>query len=317
MVSYSKIYSDATTTPNDTAASSFDVAAQIPSGLVEMIGVEYTATTALLAMSTSTITELVSSMRMNFNGDTWLNFNAGVASNLSATSSRIGCFVQDLGGRVDESGAITAPQFIIWIPCGINLGANSRMELNIQFAQSLVAATASTFAVWAKYGDSSSKTIIGNQTSEAVAANSQTMVSVKIPNYAGATVTGVAIQGPTAADNLSNVVVQPLGNFQMDPTMLRGNSGAGHNGYQFFNASTSTTENQYQNGLLGYYFVPLYDLSVVDGSVVLLMTASAAETYTFTPVLKLPTQGSGEKKPVQTAKKATSAASSVLERAED
>ena len=65
-------------------------------------------------------------------------------------------------------------------------------------------------------------------------------------------------------------------------------------------AGDNTEANQYNNALDGYYFVPLYNLSVVDGSVVLLLTVAqsgvlAAQNYTFTPILNLPTGGSGEK----------------------
>ena len=85
----------------------------------------------------------------------------------------------------------------------------------------------------------------------------------------------------------------------------------------FAQSATSQTDLQYADAIEGYYFVPLYNLSVVDGSVVLLITSAVAETYTFTPILNLPTGGSGERTPVQTSQVATGSKGAILSRAED
>jgi hypothetical protein len=151
------------------------------------------------------------------------------------------------------------------------------------------------------------------------------MMTVAIPNYGkGAKVSGIVLQGTANADNLANVVVQPLGNFSMSPTYLRGSAFGGTNGgngYSFAAIAADANGLNGTNRCIGQYFIPLYDLDVSSGSVNLLVSSvagAALETYTATPILKLPNgNGKGEKMGVQTASVATSAASSILRRAEE
>ena len=315
-VTYTKVYSDATTKPNETASSSFDISNTLPMGHVEQIGFRFTATTATTAASSASYLELVKSLRITINGDQTTNFNSLISNNASATVSRIGAFAQSIGGSVDESGAALAPEAIIWLPLGINLPAQSRFEATVGFGVAGAAIVTSSLEVWCKFGSSSSMTLVGNMTSEALAANSQTMVTVKIPNYKGATVAGICIQGPTAADTLTSCIAKSIGDFAMTPTFLRGAAASG-NGYYFYDAGDSTTEYQYASSLLGFYFVPLYNLSVVNGSTVLLVESTTAQTYTFIPILNLPTTGNGEVVGKQTASVATGGSKSILARSED
>ena len=111
--------------------------------------------------------------------------------------------------------------------------------------------------------------------------------------------------------------MKPLGDFQYTPTYLRGISGASQNGYEFADPTNQTTHLKFADKLAGYYFVPLYNLEIIDGSVVLLCTAGAAQFYTFTPILNLPTSGSGERVPRQTSGVATGSKGAILQRAED
>ena len=147
------------------------------------------------------------------------------------------------------------------------------------------------------------------------------MVSVKIPSIKGATVAGIAIQGANAADNLQTCIPKILGDFAMSPTYLRGISGAANNGYQFADTSVSTTQQQFTDAILGYYFVPLYNVQADGGSITLLITndtgAAASEFLTFTPILNLSTSGSGERTPKQTASVATGSKQAILQRAEE
>lgn len=312
-VSYTKVYQDSTTQPSETATSNFDISNSLPAGMIEKVGIRYTTTGI---MSAASVFELLQQVRLTVNGDQVINFNSLIADNTSTTISRIGAFAQDIGGQVDESGASGSPDGIIWLPLGINVPNNSRFELHVGWGVANAAPASSTFEVWCKYGASANTTIIGNMTSETPAANAQTMVSVKIPNYKGATVAGIAIQGLTAAANLTSVIVKPLGDFAMNPTTLQGAAVSG-NGYYFYDASAATSDYQTCKGLNGYYFVPLYNLTVDNGSVVLLITASVAENYTFTPILTLPTSGNGESKPVQTASVKSGSSKAILSRAED
>jgi hypothetical protein len=132
----------------------------------------------------------------------------------------------------------------------------------------------------------------------------------------GATVTGIIIQGPANTDTLTGLIIKSQSDFDQSATQIRGNSGAGRNGYQFFDAGVSVTANQFANLRKGYYFVPMFGLTT-DGSATLLITDSAGGLYTFTPVLSLPTGGSPEAKARQTSTASVGSAKSVLQRAED
>ncbi len=316
-VRYTNIYQDATSIPSNTAASQYNVANPIPAGLIEEVGFRLSGLTGGGVISASTASELISGLRMTLNGDQWLNIQTQANANTNADCSRLAAMVQDMGGRVVEDPNAAALDMTVWIPCGINVPQNSRFELDISYIQAAQALANPKFEVWIKYGSSTNATIVGNQTSFPLAAGAQTMVSVKIPTFKGATVAGIAIQGATANDFMTQIIVKPLGDFAYSATYLRGISGANQNGYMFANAAVSATELQFADAVEGYYFVPLYNLSVVDGSVVLLITSSAAETYTFTPILNLPTGGSGERTPVQTSSVSTGSKGAILSRAED
>ena len=316
-VRYTNVYQDATTFPSAVAPSQFNVANPIPAGLIEQVGFRLSGVTGGGALSASTASELIRGLRMTLNGDQWLNIQTQANSNLNVDCSRVAAMVQDMGGMVVEDPNAAVLDMTVWIPCGINVPQNSRFELDISYITAANVLANPKFEIWVKYGSSTNATIVGNQTSFPLAIGAQTMVSVKIPTFKGATVAGIAIQGATANDFLSQIIVKPLGDFAYSATYLRGISGANQNGYMFANATTSVTELQYADAVEGYYFVPLYNLSVVDGSVVLLITSAAAETYTFTPILNLPTGGSGERTPVQTASVATGSKGAILSRAED
>lgn len=317
-VRYTQIYSDATSLVSETAVQTYNVSNPLPAGMVEEIGLRFTGTTAAAYPSAASFTELITGVRFTFNGDQWCNIQTQANINTSNTVSRLGALVQDIGGRVvEDTTALTNLDCTVWIPCGINVPNNSRFELQLNYAVAAAALTTGAFEVWVKYGRSTNITVIGNMTSQNIAANTQTLITVKIPTIKGATVSGIAVQGESAADNLSSLIVKPLGDFQFSPTYLRGISGASQNGYEFADLNDSNNELQFADKLAGYYFVPLYSLSIVDGSVMLLMDAAQAEFYTFTPILSLPTSGAGERQPRQTASVATGSKGAVLNRAEE
>jgi hypothetical protein len=320
-VRYTNIYQDATSVPTIAGNTQYNCANPIPAGLIEEVGFRWTGVEGGGKLSASTFTELISGLRMTLNGDQWLNMQLSAGVNTNADVSRCVAMVMDMGGRVVEDPNALSCDTTVWIPCGINVPQNSRFELDLSFIASAFNFTAGQrFEIWVKYGKSTNATIVGNQTSFPLTAGAQTMVSVKIPTFKGATVAGIAIQADTAgADDLASLIVKPLGDFSYSPTYLRGISGANQNGYMFASSGVSATELQYADACEGYYFVPLYNLSVVDGSVVLLLTkgAGASATYTFTPILNLPTGGSGERTPVQTSQVATGSKGAILSRAED
>ena len=317
-VRYTKIYQDATSLPDETAGASYDVSNPVPAGLVEKVGIRLVGTTAGQPTGAS-VTGLIKNLRITYNGDQLFNYTNLAAVNTVATLDRFSALIQDIGGFVSEKGSLTAPDCTIWIPAGIKLPGNSRVEVHIEYVTSAAAWSASKFELWHKYGKSSSATIVGNQTSQTMVADGQVQVTVKIPSYKGSTVSGIQIQSTTAGDDLKEVIAKPLGDFAFSATLARGLAGraAGRDPYEFMDAGASTSAPQLTDGdATGQVFLPLYDLANTDGSVTLLVTASTSEIYTFTPILSLPTGGSGEAMPTQTASQATGGAQSILDRAE-
>ena len=317
-VRYTMIFQDATSVPSETAVATYNLSNPLPAGLVEEFGLRITGTTAAAYPSAASLSELFTGIRITFNGDQWFNLQTQANVNTSNTVSRTGAFLQDIGGRVvEDTSALTTQDMTLWIPCGINVPSNSRFEIQVDYAVAAAPFLTANFEIWCKYGKSTNITVVGNMTSQNLAANTQTLLTVKIPSIKGATVAGIALQGESAADNLNNVIVKPLGDFQYSPTYLRGISGASQNGYEFADLNDSNNELQFADKLAGYYFIPLYNLEIIDGSVSLLLNAGVAEFYTATPVLNLPTSGAGERTPRQTSGKATGSKGAILSRAEE
>ena len=320
-VRYTMIYQDATSLPNDNVGGqAFNLSNTVPAGLIEAVGLRISGTCAAYP-SAASIGEVVSGIRFTLNGDQVINIQTQANDTASTGCSRLGAMLQDVGGSIVESPAsATAVDATIWIPLGLNAPVNSRFELALNYITAL-STVSGNFEVWIKYGRSTVLTLYGNQTSQTLADGAQTMVSVKIPSIKGATVAGIAIQGANAADNLQTCIPKILGDFAMSPTYLRGISGAANNGYQFADTSVSTTQQQFTDAILGYYFVPLYNVQADGGSITLLITndtgAAASEFLTFTPILNLSTSGSGERTPKQTASVATGSKQAILQRAEE
>jgi len=235
----------------------------------------------------------------------------------------MGAMLQDIGGFVVEESSITNLDCTLWIPVGINAPVNSRFELALNYATALQTPTAANFECWVKYGKSTNMTLIGNQTSQNIADAAQTMVSVKIPTISGATVAGICVQGARNSDNMSGIIPKLLGDFSQSATMLRGASGANSNGYMFASSTVSVQAQQYSQAVDGYYFVPLYNAQVTDGSIILLLTSTnddgtGSEFYTFTPILNLATSSqSGQREARQTSQIATGSKGAILSRAEE
>lgn len=320
-VQYVKIFQDSTTIPTG-AVGSFNVSNPIPAGLVESFMVVLKGTSGGGGVAASSMTSLFSNLRVVFNGNQFFNLNS--LADRSATDGQdvLGALVDDMGGFCAENISATAQDLTVSIPCGISLGNNSRFEVDLSYYALAGGLTfTGTFELWVKYGQSSNASIVGNATSFQVPEASQTMMTVAIPSFKGAKVSGIALQGTAIADNISEVIIQPLGNFGMTPTYLRGASGASQNGYLYKDIGVDGVGLVPASQTTGYYFCPLYDLDVSSGSVNLLITTAAngqgTENYSATPILSLPTGGSGEKMARQTASVKTGSADAILRRAEE
>lgn len=327
-VSYTKIWQDTVSLPTAVGTTSFSLANPLPAGMVESIIFQIRGTSGAGGVSAGSLSSLISSLRCTFNGNQFFNFASLADVSASQQVNRLSALVQDIGGFVAENLSATAQDMMVEIPVGINLtGSSNRFEIALNyFALGAGLTLVGNMEIWIKFGTSSSSTICGNSSSFPIpAAGVQTMMTVAVPNYGkGAKVSGIVLQGTLNQDNLDSVVVQPLGNFSMTPTYLRGSAYGGTNGgngYSFAALAADANGLVDTNRCIGQYFIPLYDLDTSSGSVNLLVSSvagAALETYTATPILKLPNgSGTGEKIGVQTATgTATSASASILRRAE-
>ena len=135
-VSYTKVYQDAVSLFNGTAGASFDVANPVPAGLIEQFGIRIVGTTADVP-SAASMSELISQLRLTFNGDQIYNFNTSAGDVANAGQSRLGAVLDDIGGFVAENPSAVSQDMTLWIPCGINLPTNSRFELSISYIKAL------------------------------------------------------------------------------------------------------------------------------------------------------------------------------------
>jgi hypothetical protein len=322
-VRYTLIYQDASSLPNDNVGGqAFNLSNPVPAGLIEQVGFRISGTCAAYP-STASAAEVISGIRFTLNGDQLFNVQTQANATTNAGCSRLGAMVQDIGGGVvEDPSSPLAVDMTVWIPVGVNAPVNSRFELALNYITALSTITGN-FEIWIKYGKSTNLTLLTNQTSQTIADGAQTMVSVKIPSIKGATVAGIMVQGARASDNMTAIIPKVLGDFAFSPTYLRGLAGITADQYYFADDAGSATAQEFQDAIDGYYFVPLYNAVVSDGSVVLLITSTTdeaganSEFYTFTPVLNLPTSGSGERTPRQTAGVATGSKGAILSRAED
>lgn len=326
-VTYTKILQDTTSLPSAAGPGSFSLANPLPAGMVESIIFQIRGTSGAGGVSAGSLSSLISGLRCTFNGNQFFSFNSLADVSASQQANRLSSLVQDIGGYCAENISNTVQDMVLEIPVGIMLGNNSRFEVALNYFAMGAGLTLgpANFEIWIKYGASSSSTIVGNATSFPIPVASSTLMTVAIPNYGkGAKCAGIVLQGTLNTDNIDSVIVQPLGNFSMSRTYLRGAAFGptnGGNGYSFAALAADANGLVQSNFCINQVFIPLYDLDVSSGSVNLLVTTvagGATETFSATPILKLPNGGgTGEKIGTQTASVATSASASILRRAEE
>lgn len=314
-VRFNKVIQRAGVGPIETGPQDFNLSEPVPAGLVEMIGLRMKYTSAA-ASHAANEWGLLKTCTVIYNGNQVFNYTDLSAVNTLTTLPRNIALVEDLGGYIQSTGSSTSVDSWMWIPLGINLGGNSRVEVRLNFVTATGGGvTNREFEIWHKYGSSSAATIVGNATTAAMSGGSQTQVTVKIPSYPNATVTAIQLQSTTAGDDVSGVIVKPVSDFEFTADALRANAGRGFGGelYDYLDGATLV---QTDGAGSGQVLLPCYGYSSADNSIVLLVTATTSENYSFTPILSVPTSGNGERMGTQTASKATSGADAVLDRAE-
>jgi hypothetical protein len=311
-----KVYQDATTIPNETGTSQFDVSNTLNAGQLRRFGLRFTTVNAA-AITSASFLNLVRNLRIRFNGNTWMDWNGVVADNADNTVSRIGAFAQDCGGYVAEQISATATECVLWFPCGINLPQNSRVECSISFSAAASALTSGSFELWAEYGNASAISVYGGSTTETLAAGSQTMVTVKIPSYPNAKVAGVAVLAPTDGARVTSVIPKGVSDFALSEVLMEGLAGITDDQYYYADPA-SAGQYLFANQLNGYNFLPLFNMDTSSGSITLLVDDDVGGIFSFVPVLTIPVATGGKEQIAKQTANIVSggAAESIVERAE-
>jgi len=316
-VRYTKAIQRNDVAPSEAGSVTFNLSEPCAAGMAEMVGfnMKYTGAGATHAANEW---GLVKTLTIIYNGNQVFNYTDLAAANNLTTLPRLVALCEDMGGFITSSGSSTAVDSWMWLPLGINLGANARVEVRITFVAANAAITAPEFSVWHKYGASSSASIVGNATTVSLTGGSQTQAVIRVPSYPNAVVTGLQIQSTTATDDLVSAIIKPLGDFELNNDALRAIGGRNFGSGELYDYLDGATLVQTDGKDSGQTFCPLYGYSSADSTVIVLLTAATSENYSITPVLSVPTsRNTGEMVGTQTQSRATSSASAILDRAED
>lgn len=315
-VRYTKVIERADVGPSESGSSTSNLSEPVAAGMCEMVGLNMSYTSAG-ASHAANEWGLLKTLTLIFNGNQIFSYTDLAAANTLTTVPRIVALVEDLGGYITSSGDSDAVDSWLWIPTGIQLGANARLEVRATFVTAAATITNKTFSVWHKYGNAQSATVVGNATTAALAGGSQTQVVCRVPSYPNAVVSGIQIQSTTAGDDMVNAIVKPLGDFSLTTDAIRAIGGRNFGAGKLYSYLDGADLIQNDGAGSGQVFCPLYNYSSADSTVVVLIEASTSENYSITPILSVPNgNGNGERTGMQTASKSTSASAAILDRAE-
>ena len=111
-------------------------------------------------------------------------------------------------------------------------------------------------------------------------------VVVRVPQNVPGVLAGVMIQGGSAADTMTSARVISQSDYSIDTDMWRMLGGDIRNGILFAQPAAAVANGllTFSQKSLGNLFVPLFNLSLQD-DLRMQITTTAAETFTFTPVI--------------------------------
>ena len=316
-VRYTKAIQRNDVAPSAVAPATFNLSEPVASGMAEMVGfnMKFTATGATHAANEW---GLIKTLTIIYNGNQVFNYTDLAADAGNANLPRLVALCEDMGGFITSSGSSTAVDSWMWLPLGIMLGQNSRVEVRVSFVAAAETTSAPEFCVWHKYGSSNAASIVGNATTVALTGGAQTQAVIRVPSYPNATVSGLQIQSTTAGDDLSSAIIKPLGDFELSNDALRAIGGRNYGAGELYDYLNGAVLVQTDGAGSGQTFVPLYGYATQDNTVVVLLTADTSENYSITPILSVPTsRNTGEVMGTQTKSRATSASSSILDRVEE
>ena len=302
------------------AGATYNAGFNVPGGAVDEIIVRIQGTMNAVGDLASDTGSIIAALRVVLNGETFFDFRNNFGSNSTTGASATSVFMNAMGsGRSqDVNSSTTARDYYLRIPVGRNIAAGiSRLEYTIQYSALGGAFTNASIEWWMRYNPAMQNTVtIGAATSylTAGAAGGVTeQVVVRVPQNVPGVLAGVMIQGGSAADTMTSARVISQSDYSIDTDMWRMLGGDIRNGILFAQPAAAVANGllTFSQKSLGNLFVPLFNLSLQD-DLRMQITTTAAETFTFTPVIVSSIVGAPQAAAVQTQAVPTSVSKAIL-----
>ena len=302
------------------AGATYNAGFNVPGGAVDEIIVRIQGTMNAVGDLASDTGSIIAALRVVLNGETFFDFRNNFGSNTTTGASATSVFMNAMGsGRSqDVNSSTTARDYYLRIPVGRNIAAGiSRLEYTIQYSALGGAFTNASIEWWMRYNPAMQNTVtIGAATSylTAGAAGGVTeQVVVRVPQNVPGVLAGVMIQGGSAADTMTSARVISQSDYSIDTDMWRMLGGDIRNGILFAQPAAAVANGllTFSQKSLGNLFVPLFNLSLQD-DLRMQITTTAAETFTFTPVIVSSIVGQPQPSAVQTQAVPTSVSKAIL-----
>jgi hypothetical protein len=302
------------------AGATYNAGFNVPGGAVDEIIVRIQGTMNAVGDLASDMGSVIAALRVVLNGETFFDFRNNFGTNATTGASSTSVFMNAMGaGRSQEvNSSTTVRDYYLRIPVGRNIQAGiSRLEYTIQYSALGGAFTGASIEWWMRYNPAMQNTVtIGAATSylSAGAAGGVTeQVVVRVPQNVPGVLAGVMIQGGSAADTMTSARVISQSDYSIDTDYWRMLGGDLRNGILFAQPAAAVANGllTFSQKSLGNLFVPLFNLSL-DDDLRMQITTTAAETFTFTPVIVSSIVGQPQPGAVQTLAAPTSVSKAIL-----
>ena len=302
------------------AGATYNAGFNVPGGAVDEIIVRIQGTMNAVGDLASDMGSVIAALRVVLNGETFFDFRNNFGNNATTGASSTSVFMNAMGsGRSQEvNSSTTVRDYYLRIPVGRNIAAGiSRLEYTIQYSALGGAFTGASIEWWMRYNPAMQNTVtIGAATSylSAGAAGGVTeQVVVRVPQNVPGVLAGVMIQGGSAADTMTSARVISQSDYSIDTDYWRMLGGDLRNGILFAQPAAAVANGllTFSQKSLGNLFVPLFNLSL-DDDLRMQITTTAAETFTFTPVIVSSIVGQPQPGAVQTLAAPTSVSKAIL-----
>jgi len=302
------------------AGATYNAGFNVPGGAVDEIIIRIQGTMNAVGDLASDTGSNIAALRVVLNGETFFDFrnNFGTSATTGASATSVFMNAMGAGRSQDVNSSTTVRDYYLRIPVGRNIAAGiSRLEYTIQYSALGGAFTGASIEWWMRYNPAMQNTVtIGAATSylSAGAAGGVTeQVVVRVPQNVPGVLAGVMIQGGSAADTMTSARVISQSDYSIDTDMWRMLGGDIRNGILFAQPAAAVANGllTFSQKSLGNLFVPLFNLSLQD-DLRMQITTTAAETFTFTPVIVSSIVGAPQAAAVQTQAVPTSVSKAIL-----